>query len=630
MYCFPSSDGCYDDDICSNAQNIMTTFAGTGIWGSSGDGGAATSAQLNYPEGVSVDISGIVYIADNGNNKIRMVNSTGIITTIAGTGARGSSGDDGAATSAQLNGPWGVSVDISGNVYIADTYNQKIRMVTNAGIITTFAGTGTEGSSGDGEAATSAQLNGPFGVSVDISGNVYIADYGNNKIRMVTSTGIITTIAGTGAQGSNGDGGAATAALLYWPFGVSVGTSGNVYIADYGNNRIRMVNNTGIITTIVGTGEYGRSGDGEAATSAQLNYPRGVSVDISGNVYIADTYNQKIRMVNSTGIITTIAGTGIQGDSGYGGAATSAQLYRPIWISVDISGNVYIADSGNNKIRMVGPQVRVVSLPTSQTTTLPSRSPTASFYLNPSANPTAGTVVDTESFVECTAGQKISGVRFCNGWTSYGSPNSIQSGTSVVYGVRIVNSTTVSTGISPSYPAGLQSAVYFNRTRGSRGTWDVSMNKTYSGVTAFTQYYLQFWSTRQNASVAATFTVSLGGRVVYATAPQVNVWTQATTASVCAPSSLLVAQFRATADGVHSAMAVAGIKLVAGSRCTTQSPSPRPITQPPSPQPSPRPTMQTQVNLLLVFVALESMILFVGMITNLSLKCISVLILRFA
>ena len=220
-----------------------------------------------------------------------------IITTIAGTGSTGSSGDRGAASSALLNNPVGVSVDISGNVYIADSLNHKIRMVTSAGIITTFAGTGIQGSNGDGGAATSAQLNYPVWVTVGISGNVYIADYFNNKIRMVTSTGIITTIAGTGVEGSSGDGGAATSAQLYYPRGVSVDISGNVYIADFGNHKIRMVTSTGIITTIAGTGVGGSSGDGGAATSAQLYYPEGVSVDISGNVYIADTYNSKIRVV---------------------------------------------------------------------------------------------------------------------------------------------------------------------------------------------------------------------------------------------------------------------------------------------------------------------------------------------
>ena len=179
-------------------QYIITTVAGTGTYGTSGDGGAATSAQMSWPSEVSVDISGNMYIADGGSNKIRMVTSAGIITTIAGTGAYGDSGDGGAATSAQLVSPFGVSVDISGNVYIADRGNNKIRMVTRTGIITTIAGTGTRGDSGDGGAATSAQLASPEGVSVDISGNVYIADYNNNKIRMVTSTGIITAFAGTG------------------------------------------------------------------------------------------------------------------------------------------------------------------------------------------------------------------------------------------------------------------------------------------------------------------------------------------------------------------------------------------------------------------------------------------------
>ena len=191
-------------------QNIITTIAGTGADGSSGDGGAATSVLLNNPLGVSVSISGNLYIADRYNNKIRMVTSTGIIATFAGTGTVGSSGDGGAATSAQLSYPSGVSVDISGNVYITDTYNNKIRMVTSTGIITTIAGTGIIGASGDGGAATSAQFFNPSGVSVDISGNVYIADTYNNKIRMVTSTGIITTIAGTGIWGSSDDVGAST------------------------------------------------------------------------------------------------------------------------------------------------------------------------------------------------------------------------------------------------------------------------------------------------------------------------------------------------------------------------------------------------------------------------------------
>ena len=355
-------------------QYIVTTFAGTGVVGSSGDGGAATSAQLNYPNGIFAGTSGIVYIAASGNNKIRMVSSAGIITTFAGTGTAGSGGDGGAAISAQLSYPFGVSVDISGKMYIADQCNTKIRMVTN-GLITTLAGTGIGGSTGDGGVATSAKLNNPFGVSVDISGNVYIADYGNNKIRMVTNTGIITTFAGTGAFGSSGDSGAATSAQLYNPTGVSVGLSGNVYIADSYNQKIRMVASTGIITTFAGTGIGGSSGDGGAATSAQLYYPNGVSVDISGNVYIADQVNYKIRMVTNTGIITSLAGTGTKGSNGDGGAATSAQLNDPAGVSVDIYGNVYIADTYNNKMRMVA-QLWPSPLPTQVPTPVPTTPPT--------------------------------------------------------------------------------------------------------------------------------------------------------------------------------------------------------------------------------------------------------------
>ena len=349
--------------IGMHPQNIITTIAGTGAQGSSGDGGAATFAQLFSPVDVSVDISGNVYFVDGGNSEIRMVTRTGIITTIASAG---------------LDHPHAVSVDISGNVYIADTWNNKVRMVTKTGIFTTFAGTGTWGSSGDGGAATSAQLADPTGVAVDISGNVYIADHGNQKIRMVSSNGIVTTIAGSGAWGSYGDNGAATSAQLYYPYGVSVDISGNVYIADSFNNKIRMVTSTGIITTIAGTGTQGSYGDNGAATSAQLYQPYGISVDISGNVYIADyAQRSRIRMVTKAGIITTYAGTGTPGDGGDGGPATSAQVYGPEGVAVDISGNVYIADTFNNKIRKVVPPGRVVSLPTGQPSMQPSKQPSS-------------------------------------------------------------------------------------------------------------------------------------------------------------------------------------------------------------------------------------------------------------
>jgi trimeric autotransporter adhesin len=218
---------------------------------------------------------------------------------VAGTGSSGYSGDGGQATSAALNSPYGVAVDASGNIYIADTYNYRIRIVTKStGIISTVAGTGSYGYSGDGGQATSAALDYPCGVAVDASGNIYIADTYNYRIRMVTkSTGIISTVAGTGSYGYSGDGGQATSAALNSPYGVAVDASGNIYIADTYNYRIRIVTkSTGIISTVAGTGSYGYSGDGGQATSAALRSPYGVAVDASGNIYIADTYNHRIRM----------------------------------------------------------------------------------------------------------------------------------------------------------------------------------------------------------------------------------------------------------------------------------------------------------------------------------------------
>jgi len=341
----------------ANAQNI-STIAGTGTPVFAGDGGLATSAGLYYPKGMFVDASGNVYFGEYSSQRIRKITaSTGIISTIAGTGTYGYSGDGGAATSAQLNYPTGVCADASGNVYIADTYNDRIRKITSStGIISTIAGTGTGGYSGDGGAATNAELSNPKGVSVDGSGNVYIADSDNYRIRKITaSTGIISTIAGTGTAGNTGDGAAATNAQLSTPTGVSLDASGNIYIADYYNHSVRkVIASTGIIVTIAGNGAGGYSGDGGSATSAQLYYPYAVSVDASGNVYISDEQNHRIRKVNpSTGFISSIAGTGTAGYSGDGGPATSAELNYPTGVSVDISSNVYILEWGNHRIRKI-------------------------------------------------------------------------------------------------------------------------------------------------------------------------------------------------------------------------------------------------------------------------------------
>ena len=332
------------------AQATITTFAGTGVPGFSGDGGPAVQAQLNLPGDVAVDGAGNVYVADTNNHRIRKVDPSGTTATIAGTGVPGFSGDGGPAVQAQLNLPGDVAVDGSGNVYIADTNNHRLRRVDSSGTTATIAGTGVSGFSGDGGPAVQARLNLPGDVAVDGSGNIYIADTNNHRIRKVDPSGTITTIAGTGVSGFSGNGGPAVQAQLYLPDGVAVDGSGNVYIADTNNHRIRKVDPSGTITTIAGTGVSGFSGNGGPAVQAQLYLPDGVAVDGSGNVYIADTNNHRIRKVDPSGTITTIAGTGVSGFSGNGGPAVQAQLYLPDGVAVDGSGNVFIADTNNHRI----------------------------------------------------------------------------------------------------------------------------------------------------------------------------------------------------------------------------------------------------------------------------------------
>jgi sugar lactone lactonase YvrE len=437
---------------------ILTRVAGTGSAGYSGDNGAALDAQLSEPAGVAVDGSGNLYISDEDNSRVRRVSPDGIITTVAGTGACCvAEGDNGAATAAEVGQPTGLAVDTAGNLYIADPGSSTIRKVSTKGVITTVAGSGVAGYSGDGGPATSARLNFPLGLAVDAAGDLFIGDGGNYCIRKVLPNGIITTVAGNGTGGYSGDGGPATSAQLADAFAVAVDGQGNIYIADNGNNRVRAVSTDGTITTIVGNGivygpygqvladafypadvavdasgnlfiaeglhEYrirklsagvmttaagggasdtaaapvamfespqwmakdsfgnlyfsdpvdnrvysispsgtiatvagtgvaGYSGDDGPATAAQLNSPSGLAVDSSGALYIADTFNNRVRKVYG-GHITTVAGTGAVGDPGDGGPATSATLWGPLSLAMDSSGNLYIADSADNRIRKV-------------------------------------------------------------------------------------------------------------------------------------------------------------------------------------------------------------------------------------------------------------------------------------
>jgi trimeric autotransporter adhesin len=347
----------------------INTVAGNGIAGYSGDNGPAGSAELNSPSGVAIDKAGNLYIADAANNVIRKVApSTGIISTIAGNGTAGYIGNGGPATSAELHSPVGVALDGAGDVYVADQGNSVIREVSASGTITTVVGNNAVGYSGDGGSATNATLYAPAGVAVDSSGNIYIADTGNNRVRMVNATGIITTIVGNGTAGYSGDSGPATSATLNKPSALAEGSGGNLYVADTGNNVIREVNATGTITTVAGNGTAGYSGDGGPAVSATLNSPYGLAIDGSGNLYIADSNNNVVRLVTAAGIMTTVVGNGTPGFGGDGGPATSAILNGPHGVALDGPGNFYISDEGNNRVRQVTTPAGSVFFPTTPVT----------------------------------------------------------------------------------------------------------------------------------------------------------------------------------------------------------------------------------------------------------------------
>ncbi len=340
--------------VSAEAQLLrIKTIAGNGEQGYDGDGLPAPGAMLSGPLGVAVDGTGNVYIEDFYNFRVRKVNTNGIITTYAGNGFAGNSGDGSIGSNATID-PHGIAVDKYGNLYISDASYSSVRKVNTLGIISKVAGNNTFGYKGDGGPATNAALSSPYGLAVDTAGNLFIADASRHVVRKVSKNGIISTVAGSDTLGYMGDGGPATNARLDSPFAVAVDRRGNLFISDHKNNVIRKVNANHIITTYAGVyGNYNYSGDGGPAFLANLNSPQGIAVDTNGNLFIADAENDVIRKVDTFGIITTVVGNGTRGFGGDLGYALGANLHNPYGVAIDVFGDIFIADANNQRIRMV-------------------------------------------------------------------------------------------------------------------------------------------------------------------------------------------------------------------------------------------------------------------------------------
>ena len=372
----------------------ISAAVGNGTAGFSGDGAAATDAEVNFPAAMFLDGAGNLYIADQANFRIRQVDVNGIISTIAGTGTKGDTGNGDAATKAELSEIGGITLDSSGNIYLCETDKNYIRKIDTSGKISAFAGTGTAGFTGDTTAytiaynkannittvttATSAEISAPTGIAVDSKGNVYFSDTSNNRIRMISATdSTITTVAGDGTGAYYGDGAGAIYSEINHPTWMVFDASDNLYFCDSLNHRVRKIaaDDSRTITTVAGLGSAGNADNGGLAVNAQLHYPSSVALDSTGNIYIADFINNRVRMVTTNGVITTIAGNGKFGNTGDGGAALDARMYFPCAVVVDGSGNVYVIDSLNTRIRLLTPdQTGTTTDQTDPTTTGTARS----------------------------------------------------------------------------------------------------------------------------------------------------------------------------------------------------------------------------------------------------------------
>ena len=331
----------------------VTTIAGTGTPSFSGDNGPATQASFNNPVYLAFDAAGNLIVADWRNHRVRRIGTDGTVTTIAGTGAAGFSGDGGAASQASFNGVIGVCVDPSGNIYVNDDANNRIRRIDPSGRISTFAGNGARLSAGDGGNAVQASFFIGIRCASDASGNLYVAEQGAHRVRRISIQGIVSTVAGTGSQGFSGEGGPAVSAQLNNPTAVTVDRAGNLYICDQFNHRIRRVSPSGTIVTVAGTGTAGFSGDGGPGVAASLNFPGAMVMDANGDLYFTDGPNARVRKLSAAGILTTVAGNGVRGFAGDDGPALSASFNGAFGIALDARGNLYVADTENHRIRRI-------------------------------------------------------------------------------------------------------------------------------------------------------------------------------------------------------------------------------------------------------------------------------------
>ncbi len=411
MTAFISTPASVAAACCASGASTITTYAGIASAGYTGDGGPATSASLSEAEACIMDAAGNLYFCDSQNHVVRKVSAGGTISTFAGNGTVGNTGDGGPAASAQMSLPWGLAMDAAGNLYISDNVYCVIRKVTPGGIISTFAGT-TCGYSGDGGPATSAKLFDPYGIAFDASGDLFIADGGNHVIREVSPGGIITTVAGNGTVGFSGDGGPALSAQLNTPDALAIDpSSGDVYFDDNVNYRIRKFTPGGTITTIAGNGSSAFGGDGGPATLAGVYDAQGLAF-CGGSLYLSDTYDNRIRAVDPTGVITTLAGNGLSPDSGNGGPATLSLTFLPAGLYFNAAGDLFA--SGVMQVRKISSNCLPTPTPTNTpsltptwtltpTLTLtPTQTPTSSFTTTPTNSPTpmAAAVTDYGCFAQ--------------------------------------------------------------------------------------------------------------------------------------------------------------------------------------------------------------------------------------